>query len=650
MIRLPLACTALAVALLWVPASADDPKPAAPKQPAAESKQPAPPAAAPAAHPQTDKINELIRKGWADAGIKRAAVPANDHEFMRRVFIDLIGRIPTPEEVNDFENDKGPNKRARLVNRLLYEENYKPKVGGRPVTAIPGLTKVPIDYTDEYTEHWANLWTVWLMTRTGHHTYRDQMRVWLELKVFSKNLSYKDMVIALLTASGQSNDNGAVNFIIHHLGEAVPPSQSGEPNQGKFDAVPITSRVTKLFLGLQTHCTQCHDHPHNKEWVQGDFWGVNAFFRQTVRSATPSIPPLQRNRMDIAVKITLSDDSSLNTDGIVLYERRDGKKVGSYAVMLKDLAQAMEGQKSTRIMPGGKNRRQQLAEWVVGHDNFAKAYVNRVWGHLFGRGLNKDATVDDFGSNNEVVHPELLDYLAKQFVEYNYDSKKLLEWVCNSEAYQLSHVAVKEYADPKFDPYFARMSLKALSPEVLFESLMVAGRAEAKLKKEEKARLRDEFMSKLVRNFGDDEGNELNFNGTIVQALLMMNGRDLNEVIGAGRGVDATKSVVADIVKKSGGHPGKVYDELFLLTLNRHPTAADIAKLEQVRAGAARVNLGPGGSPAPPPKGGKGPRTPPPKAGPGPTVYAPGAAPSDIAFYQDVFWALLNTNEFMLNH
>jgi hypothetical protein len=656
MIRLPLTCSALVGALLWVPtarpANAEDPKPAQPAPKGQETQPPPstgtpvpPPPNAQGLSPQTEKINELIRKGWADAGIKRPAEKASDHEFMRRVFIDLIGRIPTPEEIADFETDTKGQKRARLVNRLLYEESYKPRgKGGAAATSIQGLKKVPIDYTDEYAEHWANMWTVWLMTRTGHPLYRNQMRTWLEIQ-FSKNLSHKDMAVALLTATGKSNENGAVNFIIHHLGEAVPPSQSGEPNQGKFDAVPITSRVTKLFLGLQTHCTQCHDHPHNKEWVQADFWGVNAFFRQTLRSATPSAPPMNRNQMDNPVQISLFDDNSQNTDGIVLYERRDGKKVGSYAIMLKDLADALDGKKSTRVMPGGVARRKKLAEWVVAHDNFAKAYVNRIWGHLFGRGLNKDASVDDFGSNNEVVHPELLKYLGDEFAKYNYDPKKLLEWVCTSEAYQLSHVAVKEYADPKFDPYFARMSLKALSPEVLFESLWVAGRVETKVKDDEKKKLKNDFMSKLVRNFGDDEGNELSFNGTIVQALMMMNGKDLNDVIGGARGADLNKSAVADLVRKYGASPGRVYDELFLLTLNRHPTSAEIAKLETVRSGAARVNVGAAAS-TPPPKG-KGPA---PKGPKGPTVTAPGAAAGDLAFYQDVFWALLNTNEFMLNH
>src|SRR5205085_3297594 len=130
--------------------------------------------------------------------------------------------------------------------------------------------------------------------------------------------SYKDMVVALLTAKGQSHKgdkekdiaaNQAANFIIAHLGDAVPPEKQSE--FGRFDAVPITSRVTRLFLGIQTQCTQCHDHPFNKEWVQGDFWGVNAFFRQTARDKTPT--GIGDRRMNAnPERVTLRDEPAAN--------------------------------------------------------------------------------------------------------------------------------------------------------------------------------------------------------------------------------------------------------------------------------------------------------------------------------------------------
>ncbi len=604
---------------------------------------------------QTAFINEQIAAKWKEAEIKRPAAKATDDEFLRRAFLDLIGRIATPEEVLDFEQDSSPNKRAKLVRRLLYETKYEPRVNGQKVPR-PGGKKgeyLTFNYADEYAEHWANLWTVWLMSRTVDARYRDQMHLWLQ-KAFRENMSYRDMVTQLLTAAGKSNENGAVNFIAHHLGEANPPGKRAE--FGPYDAVPITSRVTRLFLGLRTQCCQCHDHPFNKEWVQADFWGVNAFFRQTARAGTPTTR-LQNNRpqMGLAV-LELSDSDAINPTAVVFYERRDGKLMAAKPNFLKDYAQAERGEspnKTLDAMPG-KTRRQALAEYVVTHDNFAKAYVNRIWGHLFGRGLNKEASFDDFGSHNEVVHPELLDKLAAEFAKYNYDPKALLEWVCTSEPYQLSHVAPKEYADPKYDPYFARMPLKALSPEVLFESLMTATRANQAGGGERRKPLREQWMAKLVRNFGDDEGNEATFNGTIIQALMMMNGRELNEAIGP-QGSDVVRRIVEKHSRGGATNAEAVIDELFLTALNRHPTTEERAKLRLIQQKGAIVKAEPPPKeppPArPPAKGqpGKGPRKPPP-APPAPAGVVLPTTANDVGFYQDVFWALLNTNEFMLNH
>ena len=143
--------------------------------------------------------------------------------------------------------------------------------------------------SDEYPKNQANLWTVWLMTRaganeTGGSIYHEQMRKWLEDQFKKEGMSFKEMVRELITASGKTNENGAVNFILAHLGETVPnDKQRGEDGEGKFTMVPVTSRTTKLFLGVQIQCTQCHKHPFNEEWNQDHFWGVNAFFRQVDR-------------------------------------------------------------------------------------------------------------------------------------------------------------------------------------------------------------------------------------------------------------------------------------------------------------------------------------------------------------------------------
>lgn len=610
--------------------------------------------------PQAQKINELIAAKWKEAGITKPAERASDLEFMRRVFIDLIGRIPTPEEIIDFERDGSSNKRVKLVRRLLYEDNYTPRGrDGKPVKSIAGLP-VPIDYNSAYAENFAELWTTWLLTRSNtHRIYREQLRLWLTQQ-FANSSQYPEgkpwdrIVYDLVTARGKSNENGAVVFIARHLGDPIVDENNRRTTdfskEGRFDAVPLTSRVTRLFLGIQSQCMQCHDHPHHEEYVQTDFWGVNAFFRQTDRSGTTNPMNLGQNTPP---PIEVTDHPDWNASGMVFYERRDGQKRATFPTMLRDLAQFQNSEPPTkRLAPTAelpptlqrKTRREILAQWIIEHDNFARAFVNRMWGHLFGRGLNQEPAVDNFHSGNPVVHPELLNYLAEEFKRYNYDPKKLLEWICTSDVYNLSHVANKAYADPKYDPYFARMPLKAMSPEVLFESLAIATRAESR-RGEQFRILKDRWLQRLTVNFGDDEGNEVNFNGTIIQALLMMNGQELNAEIGTSRGGSGAQGVVADIVRRHTAQgvasPRAIYDELFLMTVSRHPTSQEIARLEEVRTGKAVIDLT---APLSRPGSAK------PSGRKGQLALVPGANPNDVAFYQDVFWALLNSNEFMLNH
>ncbi|MFO0809650.1 MAG: DUF1549 domain-containing protein [Gemmataceae bacterium] len=535
----------------------------------------------------TAKINELIAKSWKENNLK-PSVRTSNWEFLRRVYLDLIGRIATPAEVRWFEAN--PN-RAKLVHRLLYE---KATLDGRE-----------FNYPEEYAENWANVWSTWLMTRTSDSFYRGQLREWLIEYVFTKNLSHKEMVEKLITATGKTNEvkDGAVNYILQHLGEEV---KNETDREGHFDFVPVTSRTSRLFMGLQTQCVQCHDHPFNPEWKQQNFWGVNVFFRQVKRDGRPNA--MRANAANAGASVlTLSDDDAVNKEGLASYEKRSGVVLYTKGVFL-------DGRKPD-IDSGSKTRRQHLAELIASSEQFPKAYVNRIWGHLFGRGLNEQPSVDDFGEHNKVVHPELLDYLAKEFAaetpsyeanKYNgFDPKKLLYWICTSEPYQLSSVANATNDKTESDVFFSRMLLKSLTPEQLFESLQIATGA-AKLKGKERQEQREAWLKKLVVNFGDDEGNELTFNGTLLQALMLMNGKEITDAI-----KNTDKGTVAEAMRKSKSG-GRIIDDLFVAALNRHPQGNEASRITS--------------------------------AG---TKYRDAAS---FYFYSDVLWALLNSNEFILNH
>jgi hypothetical protein len=603
---------------------------------------------------QSQLINEELSKAWKAAELKPSK-KASDYEFVRRVFIDIVGRIPTAEEVKDFvDADQAKDKRAKLIHRLLFEKEYKPKYIERTNPKDP-KSVITYDYAAEYARNLSNIWGVWLMTRGGvAEVYHESMELWLE-DHFAKNTRWDEMVRQLITASGKTNDNGATAFVMAHLGEAVPRDKQSE--DGRFDAVPITSRVTRLFLGIQTNCIQCHDHPFNPEWKQDNFWGVNAFFRQVEREGTPAPREgLQGKKKMTALPVALRDNSELNKGTRIFFERRNGIVVSTRANFLPHLAELeKEGAIPKRAIPADspKSRREHLADFIIQHDNFAKAYVNRMWAHFFGRGMNELPAADDFGGHNKVVHPELLNRLAEEFIKYEYDPKKLIEWICNSDAYNLTYQAnglpdaKGGNAKDEAAPYFTRMALKSMSPEVLFESLEVATRLDMAPDKDAKKAKKDAWMARLSRNFGDDEGNEVTFNGTIIQALLMMNGQEINAEISRGDGTSAVEKAMNKHRTASGYSEMGVINELYLMALARKPSTQVTVSLPAKDPRTGKDRLDAKGKPimtgliseadylAKQVTDLK-------RRGPNQQQYK--------AFFEDVFWSLLNTSEFILNH
>src|SRR5262249_36599503 len=198
-----------------------------------------------------------------------------------------------------------------------------------------------------------------------------------------------------------------------------------------------------------------------------------------------------------------------------------------------------------------------------------------------------------------------------RFKHYNYDLKKLIRWMTHSNAYHLSYVANKTNDKAEHEVTFSRMIMKSLTPEQLFESLMTATQRDKGMKPAEKKTLSDAWLGQLITNFGDDEGNEVTFNGTIVQALLLMNGQNINDAIAAPKGTVAT--IMATHGKKGAN---AIIEELYLAGLNRPPRKSELNNIKN------KMVLRP--------------------------EYR--GKDSAKAMYEDLFWALLNSNEFLLNH
>lgn len=506
-------------------------------------------------------IDRELTEAWKEKGI-RPASRATDHEFARRVTLDVIGRVATPEEIRQFLADPPATRRRLLVERLLGSQ--------------------------EYAANWATIWSVWLVGRGGPAGYREPLQAWLEGRFADRDRGLDSLAADLLTAAGKNTENGAVNFVLANLGEPLPPERQRE---GRFDAVPLTARATRLFLGVQVQCAQCHDHPFNHELKQQQFWGVDAFFRQVTRSGGAG-----RMRPGMAVEAEIGDDPKLDASGFVVFERRNG-------VVLSTRSTFLDG---TPAPQSARTRREALAELVTRSDDFARAQVSRTWAHFFGRGLTASGAADDFGGHNPVTFPALLDGVAAEFRAHGHRPRDLVRWICASDAYNLSSAAAPG-EKPETEASFARMPLRPLTPEQLFNSLMTATQADAGETPRKRQRLRDDWLRSLVVAFGDDEGNEATFNGTVVQALLLMNGRQINEALAR-----KDRGPVVNALRRHGSARA-VVDELFLAFLNRPATPREQQEITR------RVPTHVGDR----------------------TVTAP---------WDDLAWALANSGEFILNH
>lgn len=537
-------------------------------------------------------INEEIEKAWKENKIQPSAY-ANDYEWIRRIFIDTIGRIPSALPTSASAKEDPVGYKGELIYFLELP------TGKRRSEVIKYLLN-----HEDYAKNWANLWTTWLITRTTQPGIdRQNLHAWLERQL-GENRRYDDIVTDLVTATATDKDGSSskvdktaapANFLLSHFGEAVPKER--QMRDGQFEMVPATSRVTRLFLGIQTQCTQCHDHPFIDDRKQGQFWGVNVFLRQMERQ--PAVINAQ-NRMQSLQHYKLNDNMTANQESGVFYEQRNGLLKRSGAVWLD---------KSKPSQSNNSPRRRELARFITQDEYFAKAFVNRMWAHYLGRGFTNP--VDDFGEHNPVSHPELLNRLAQDFITSGYDTHRLIHWIVSSRAYQLSSIANASNIKPEAEPYFARMQLKSMSPEELVDSIFTATNF-IQMKHANNPQARRDEMAEWLRdftvNFGDDEGNEATFNGTVVQALLLMNGKKMGEAVNASRAV------------KYAMDSSKPLDVLYLSALSRPPSD------KEREAFNAAIN--PTGAYA--------------------TVYLKDKERNKL--YKDVLWALFNSNEFILNH
>ena len=535
--------------------------------------------------PQVGKINEEIREAWDAYQLKPSQV-ATESEWCRRVFLDIIGRIPSVGELQEFTKNRSATKKAELVGKLLYDDKY----------------------TEEYARNWTTVWTTVLIGRAGGTernslTNREGMQKYLR-DCFARNKPYNDMVDELVTATGSNrpgaeNFNGAVNFLAMKVNEEK--------------GTQATADTAKIFLGLQVQCTQCHDHPFN-EWKQKKFWEFNAFFRQTraLRQFTPGTRDILGSQL---VDQDFAGEGGTPETAEIYYELRNGLLKAAYPVFIDDAEIGKSGYVNE------VNRRDKLGELIQQSEFMDMCVANRYWQHFLGYGFTKP--IDDMGPHNPASHPELLEYLGKQVREHSYNLKELIRWITLSEAYSLSSRMTKanEKDDPLLgeSPKFTHFYLRQMQAEELYESLLVATRAaETGGSYEAQERSKTQWLSQFVTAFGTDDGGEsTTFNGTIPQALMMFNGELIRNATEVKNG-----SFLWNLAS-SQMSPQQQIDYLFQAGLARRPTKEEIGVANQLLIARAT-------------SGGDRKRV--------------DAAAATVAALQDIWWAVLNSNEFIINH
>lgn len=408
-----------------------------------------------------ETVDRMLRAKWAAAGITPVA-PADDAEYLRRVSLDLVGKIPAAADARNYLDDPRPDKRARLVERLLESPAY----------------------TARATELWRQLLLPEADTDGQARIVSGPFQAWVRRKV-AEEAGYDDIVREVLTVRlGGRNANP-------YSGRAEPSpigfyfAKDGKPEN-------LAAGTARAFLGIRLECAQCHDHPFAK-WKREEFWSFAAFFagvqRQGTDDAVGSIREVA-GRRELAIAGTKKIVKAVHLDG---------------------------------IEPAWKARaegRQLLADWITSKENpyFAKAAVNRVWARFFGAGLVDP--VDDMDEENAPIVPELLDELAREFVAHDYDLKYLIRAITATKAYGLT--SALDRPDPTPPQMFSAMAVRGLSPGQLFDSLAQAtGFREGGDGDVVMGDARGQFLER----FADRDQRPTEAQTSILQSLTLMNGR-----------------------------------------------------------------------------------------------------------------------------
>ncbi len=501
---------------------------------------------------EAGEIDRLVSAELQKAGVSTAP-RTTDEQFLRRVYLDLTGKLPMPADVTEFLADKSPDKRTRVIDKLLT--------------------------TEDYARHWAQYWRTVITSRTTDPRaiiFARSFELWLTEQL-QANRSWGAIARDLLTANGtlrfdEPDKNGQVYFLLSRFGgDAI---------------IERTAETSRIFLGIQIQCAQCHDHP-NDVWERRQFHELAAYFarlrerpvRDGMRQAGFQTVSLPFNEHQMPGK----DDPK---KGATMSPRfLDGKGPGSGL--------------------GDMQRRQSLATAVTAKDNpwFAAAFVNRVWGELMGQAFY--TPIDDLGPQKEAIMPAVAARLAAAMRGGDYDIKALFRAIMTSETYQ-RQIRPGEAAEDHL--LFAASSPVRLNADALWQTLTgTLGRLDAGPRPGfggpfggPAARLQS-FEGVFRSEFGyDPSSRPEEVEGSVSQALLLMNNPLLHAKIQAS-GTNLLARILSSYTQDD-----EALRVLYLRTLARRPTDRELDRCRSHLARAANRAEG----------------------------------------YEDILWALINSTEY----
>jgi len=461
-----------------------------------------------------------------------------DAEFLRRVYLDLCGVPPSPEQVRAFLADTRPSreKRDEVIDRLI----------GSP----------------EFIEHWTNKWSD--MLQVNRKFLGEQgaaaLRGWIRQAV-ATNMPYDQFAYAVLTADGSTLEN--------------PPASYYKVLRTPADRMENT---TQLFLAVRFNCNKCHDHPFER-WTQDQYYHLAAYFSQVGLKDAPEFAEQRIGATDVEagkalVEIVFDQDS-----GEVTHDRTG--KIAEPSFPYPTPGAEVEN----------ATRRVQLAKWLTSKDNqyFAKSYVNRMWSYLLGVGFIEP--VDDIRAGNPPTNPELLDRLTADFIASNFDVRELMRTICKSRTYQLSLNTNRWNEDDQTN--YAHAIARRLPAETLYDALQrvtghrpsLPGLPEGSLASELSdagARVPDGFLELFGRPVRESACECERSSGIMLgQMLNLVNGPTFAEAI-------AAPSNRIEAIVQAQTDDAKVVEEMFIAILNRPPTEAEVAMgVEAIRASQA---------------------------------------------------------------